>query len=108
MGTVVYKLLETRVFNAGAFQVARKAERNFFVSLTFFLLLGTGILYAFRAAEGTVRTFLWITMGVVYLLFLIRKGEILASVCNPLTTFLYLCALEILPTGLLIAACLLL
>lgn len=106
--TVVYLLLETRFYNAGAFQVARKAERNFFVCLTFILLAGTGILYAFKAAESTIRLFLWIAMGVVYLLFLVRKSEILASVCNPLTTFLYLCGLEFLPTGLLIAACLLL
>lgn len=106
--TVTYLLLETRFFNAGAFQVARKAERNFFVSLTFILLAGTGILYAFKAAEGTIRLFLWIATGAVYLVFLVRKSEILASVCNPLSTFLYLCGLEFLPTGLLIAACLLL
>jgi hypothetical protein len=65
-----------------------------------------GILYAFGAEEATIRRCLYIALAIVYAVFLWIKGEILNSFCNPLTTFLYLCALEILPTGLLIAACL--
>ena len=106
--TLIYLLLETRAAHLATFQVARKAERNFFISLTFILLAGVGILYAFQAAERTIRLFILVATGLVYLVFLFRKGQILGSVCAPLTTFLYLCALEFLPTGLLIAACLLL
>ena len=104
--SLIYLLLETRVTNAGTFQVARRAGRNFFIILTFVLLAVAGVCYCFGAPDGTVRKALYIAAGVVYMAFLLIKGEILNSVCNPLTTFLYLCALELIPAGILIAACL--
>ena len=104
--SLVYLLAETRATHLSAFQTARRAERNFFIILTFLLLAGASILYAFGAEEHSIQTTLFVIAGVVYAVFLLRKGEILASVCNPLTTFLYLCALELIPTGMLIAACL--
>ncbi len=102
--SLFYLAAEARVSHLQTFQTARKAERNYFVILTFFLLAATLILYAFRSAEATIRIVLFVTMGLVYLLFLWRKSQILASSCSPLSTFLYLCALEFLPLGMLVAA----
>lgn len=104
--TLLYFVLETRTPSPANFQVARRSERNFLIILTFVMLGVMGILYAFGAEELTIRRCLYIALAIVYAVFLWIKGEILNSFCNPLTTFLYLCALEILPTGLLIAACL--
>ncbi|MBR1575566.1 MAG: DUF4271 domain-containing protein [Bacteroidales bacterium] len=104
--SLVYMLLETRFVNPGTFQVARRSERNFFIILTFVLLATVGILYAFGSPDETARRVLYIVIGVVYTVFLVIKGEILGSVCNPLTTFLYLCGLELIPAGILITACL--
>lgn len=44
----------------------------------------------------------------VYILYIIRKGQILGSINGAVTTFLYLCGLELLPAGLLAAAAVLL
>ncbi len=104
--TLIYLILETRAANANVFQVARKSERNFFIILTFVLLAVVGVLYAFGAQEHTIQRSLILAAGIIYGVFLLIKAQILNSSCNPLTTFLYLCALEFLPTGLLIAACL--
>jgi len=61
-----------------------------------------GILYLVGADDLTVKTFLLIETGVTYLLYLLRRGQILSGSCNPLTTFLYLCGLELLPAALLV------
>ena len=102
--SLLYLAAEARASHLSTFQTARKAERNYFVILTVFLLAVAGILYAFRSAEETVRIVLYVTMGLVYLLFLVRKFQILGSSFSPLSTFLYLCALEFLPLGMLVAA----
>ena len=104
--SLIYLLMETRAVNPGTFQVARRAERNFFIILTFVLLAVAGICYCFGAPDSSVRRMLYIAIGVVYTVFLVIKGEILKSVCNPLATFLYLCGIELIPAGILIAACL--
>ena len=102
--SLLYLASEARASHLQTFQTARRAERNYFVILTVFLLAVAGILYAFRSAEETVRIVLYVTMGLVYLLFLVRKFQILGSSFSPLSTFLYLCALEFLPLGMLVAA----
>lgn len=102
--SLIYLAAESRASHLSTFQTARRAERNYFVILTFILFGVVGILYAFRAAEQTIRIVLFVTMGLVYALFLWRKAQILASSCSPLSTFLYLCALEFLPLGILVAA----
>ena len=104
--TLIYFAMSTRVSAQGAFTTARRAERNYFILLTFFLLLTAGVLYAFRVSEDSVRPVLYVVLGVMYGVCLWRKAQILHSSCAPLSTFLYLCALEILPTGMLIAAAL--
>ena len=103
---LIHLIVETRTFNLASFQTARKAERTYFILLTMILLATAGIFYAFGAEDSTIRTALIVASIVTYIVFLINKGEIFASFCNPLTTFLYLCALEFLPTGMLVAACL--
>ena len=102
--SLLYLAAEARASHLSTFQTARHAERNYFVILTFFLFAVVGVLYAFRAAEETIRIVLFVTMGLVYLVFLVRKFQILSSSFSPLSTFLYLCAIEFLPLGMLVAA----
>lgn len=104
--SLIYFAAQTRVSAVATFQTARRSERNYFILLTFFLLLTAGVLFAFRASETGIQGALFGVLGVIYALFIWRKAEILLSSCNPLSTFLYLCALEFLPTGMLVAACL--
>ena len=104
--TIPYLILEGRAARHSVFHTARKAERSFFIVLTFILLAGVGLMTMFGAEDQAIRSFvLWATI-IVYILFLFKKTQIVGSVCSPISTILYLCALEFLPAGLLIAACL--
>ena len=71
--------------------------------LLFFLLFASGAaLTALTGDQALVRKILlWLT-GISYGLFVIRKGQILRSACNPFVTILYLCGLELLPSAILV------
>ena len=65
----------------------------------------TGMLLSMFGMDAVIiRKLYWIELALFYGVFLIRKCQILSTFCNPFTTFLYLCALELLPTGLLAAS----
>ena len=53
--------------------------------------------------EHAKNAILWIS-ALTYLLHLVRKLQILSSSCSIFAGFLYLCALEILPTGVLVTS----
>ena len=67
-------------------------------------LVTVGILYVIGADDLMVKRFLLIETGMVYLLYLLRRTQILSTSCKPLTTFLYLCGLELLPAALLVGS----
>ena len=81
---LLHLIVETRTHNLASFQTARKAERSYFILLTLILLSTAGIFYAFGAEDSTIRTALIVACIVTYIVFLINKGEIFASFCNPL------------------------
>jgi hypothetical protein len=86
-----------RTYNTGGY-----AAHTFFVILTFILLTIAGVMTATGADKDVIKTaMLWISAGI-YLLFIVRKLEIFTSSCSIFTAFLYLCALEIIPTGTLV------
>lgn len=113
---VVYLLLRTFLnwqlemhnYRSKAFTAANRAFLNYVVIL-FFLLFFTGaVVKALGGDESLVkRVLLWI-IALTYLFFIIRRGQIFASTCNPFTTFLYLCSLELLPTAALVISAVLL
>lgn len=88
------------------FQTARKAAYSFFILCGFFALPTLGLMVLFGANELAVRNVLLIEMILVYLIYLYRKSQILSLSYGPLAVFLYLCGLELLPTGLLVASAL--
>ncbi|MBR2063982.1 MAG: DUF4271 domain-containing protein [Bacteroidales bacterium] len=90
---------------------AKTAERSsftFFIILSLILIL-TGWGLSFLKVDTTVirSAMLWIS-GIIYALSLLRKTQIFVSGCSFFTAFLYLCALEIFPTGALVASALIL
>ena len=92
--------------NASAYKTSSAASKTFFIILTFFLLATVGIFSLFDAGtEATRNAMIWIS-GAIYLVFIFRRVQIFASSYNFFAVFLYLCALEILPTGILIASAL--
>lgn len=86
------------------YKLAHRTAYTYFILLMILILVTAGILTLVGADDSIFRTFIAIEFLVVYVLFLARRAQILSLSCNPLTTFLYLCALEILPTLLFVSS----
>jgi len=84
------------------YQMAYRAGFTFFILLMMLALATVAVCYVLGLSDLTIKTFLLVEAGVVYLLYLFRRGQILSASCKSLTTFLYLCGLELLPTALLV------
>ena len=84
------------------YQMAYRAGYTFFIFLMMLALVTVGVLYLIGVPDKTVKTFLLVETGIIFLFNLLRRGQILSLSCNPLTTFLYLCGLELLPAALLV------
>ena len=86
------------------YKTAGKAARTFFCLLTL-ILLAVGWISSFAGMpEDSIKSaMLWIS-AIIYLIFILRKMQILAASASFFTAFLYLCALEIIPTGAIIAS----
>ena len=86
------------------YTAATDSVRTYFIILTLLLVTTGGLLSFFEVPASHIRTAMFWLSGSIYALFLLRKTQIFLSSCNLFVSFLYLCALEILPTGVLIAS----
>ena len=90
--------------NVQMYRCACRSSYTFFILLTILLMSLWGILSVLDVSYTTARdAMLWLS-GAIYLIFLLRKTQIFASSYSLFTAFLYLCALEILPVGALVAS----
>jgi hypothetical protein len=97
-------ILRPKVMNNKTYTTACRAGRTFFSLLTLTLLAMAGIMSFVDTPLETVRhAMLWVSASI-YLIFLLRKTQILTSSASFFAAFLYLCALELIPTGALIAS----
>lgn len=85
-----------------AFQAANGAFYNYSILLFFLVFFLGAVTNAVTGSMDTTRNVLTWAIAVSYALYVIRKGQIFASACNPFVTFLYLCGLELLPTAILV------
>lgn len=100
---LIYAILKPR--RGGDFyRLARRTSYTYFIMLMVLVMLTVGVLALFGCSDGVVRQVLYLEIILLYLSFLVRRTQILALSCNPLRTFLYLCALEILPTAALVVS----
>ena len=76
---------------------------TFFILGMSLLLPSFGILFVCGASPEAIRLIIIVEIILVYSVFLIRRAQILLQSFATLTTFLYLCGLELLPTGILVA-----
>lgn len=90
------------------FRTAYTSFFNYWVLAGLLIVLTAGVIGFTGISDEVGRTILLYELAVMYLIAIFRKSQILLSYCGPLTTFLYLCALEFIPTGALIAGCILL
>lgn len=82
----------------------RKGPWSHFILMTILMLATVGLLGVCGVPDSVLRPVLYCEMLLSYLLSLLRTGQILAGSFSVLTTILYLCALEFLPTAVM-AAC---
>ena len=93
-------LLKPKNRRPDAYIASRRSAYTSFIAAMLLMLTTLGILVLFRTPESAIRIVLIVEMILSYILLLVRRSEILLSFCNPFSLFLYLCALEFLPTGL--------
>ena len=86
------------------YRTAGRASFTFFIILTFTLLAMGGVMSFIDIEESTIRSAMLCVSALIYGLFLLRKLQIFISGCSFFAGFLYLCALEILPTGILVVS----
>ena len=83
---------------------ADKASFSFFITGTLILLATGGIFSLLDISDAEIRTaMLWIS-AVIYLVLVVRKIQIFSTSCSVFAGFLYLCALEMIPTGILVVS----
>ena len=99
--TFMSKIMQPRKMNPKIYKAAGSASFTFFIILTL-ILIGVGAVMSFMNLEPgiTKNAMLWIS-GAIYMLFLLRKFQIFLSGSSFFAAFLYLCALEFFPTGIL-------
>ncbi len=85
------------------YQLSYRSGFTYFILLMLLVLVSAGILWLFNVNDLFMRNFIIAEAAAVYLIFLVRRAQILSLSCSVLTTFLYLCALELLPAGLWIS-----
>jgi len=104
----VSKMVHPHKMNPKTCKAGGKAAFTFFIILTLLLLMIGGIMNFIDTDPAIIRNaMLCVSIGI-YALFLLRKLQIFVSGCSFFTAFLYLCALEFFPTGVLVASALIL
>lgn len=104
----VFKLFRPQRMPKKTYETAGKAAHTFFAILTLILLVTAGISEVAGIGKDAAKgAMLWIS-AVTYMLFIIRKLQIFNSSCSVFTGFLYLCALEFIPTGSLVVSAIIL
>ena len=97
-------LVHPRRMQQKALAATEKSANTYFIFLTLVLLAVGGLSSFLDMSLHAIRlTSLWLS-ALIYGLYLVRKVQIFASSCSLFAAFLYLCALEILPTGILVVS----
>lgn len=76
---------------------------NYWILAGFLMVITIAVSSAAGLGDGLISKLLLWEGAVLYAVAFVRKAQILRSFCGPFATFLYLCGLEILPTGALVA-----
>lgn len=74
---------------------------NYFLAFLPLMLATLALLWAFKTPDSFLRWALWLETAAFLGLALLRESQILAGKYSPLQTFLYLCALELIPLACL-------
>ena len=96
--------MRPRRIGANLWHAATTTEYTFFIPLVLLLLIVGSAMTIAHVSPSSIKVAMFCISGALYLLLLLRKLQIFSANCNLFSAFLYLCALEILPTGVLITS----
>lgn len=94
--------LELQNYSSNTFTAANNSFYNFTIILFLTLFVSMMLLKPFQIGDDALRVVLTVIFFISYAFYIYRRGQIFASACGPLPTFLYLCTLEIIPTGMMV------
>ena len=98
------RIMKPKTVNSKTYATACKTDRTFFSLLTLILLAMGGIMSIFSTpADVVTSAMLWVS-AAIYLIYIRRKTQILTSSASFFASFLYLCALDLIPTGAVVAS----
>ena len=100
----LYAFIRRGKMSSEEYSALRHTLFNHFIIMVPLMLLAVGIMTLANVPDSTVRTVLLVMCLILWLGSFLRSGQILASRCTGFSTILYLCALEILPVGIMIFA----
>ena len=81
---------------------------TFSIPTCVFMLFTTVILGVFRTPDGGIRLVLMLELGLGWMISFVKTGQLIGSHYSGFTTFLYLCALEIIPAAAVVVSALVL
>ena len=103
-----YFLAKPRKASQAMYRTSASASHTFFIILTLTLFFVGGIMALLKTDPIVTRTaIIWLS-AIIYGIYIFRKTQIFTSSCSIFRGFLYLCGLEIFPTGVLVASALIL
>ena len=98
------RIMKPKAVNSKTYATACKTDRTFFSLLTLILLAMGGIMSIFSTpADVVTSAMLWVS-AAIYLIYIRRKTQILTSSASFFASFLYHCALDLIPTGAVVAS----
>ena len=102
------RIMRPKKMNPKTYKAAICCAYTFFIILTLTLFFVGGIMALLKTDPIVTRTaIIWLS-AIIYGIYIFRKTQIFTSSCSIFRGFLYLCGLEIFPTGVLVAAALIL
>ena len=102
------RIMRPKKMNPKTYKAAICCAYTFFIILTLTLFFVGGIMALLKADPIVTRTaIIWLS-AIIYGIYIFRKTQIFTSSCSIFRGFLYLCGLEIFPTGVLVASALIL
>lgn len=101
--TLCYAFFRPRRLSGESFAALRHNLYNYFLLLVPLMLTTVGLLSVLQVPEAVLRSVLYAEIAAVWGFGLVRSGQILSAHGTGLSTFLYLCGLELLPAALLAA-----
>lgn len=96
--------LSPRSFSIEQYRLANRSIFNFMIFWAAVIVFTVFVRMIFNINLMIIKNLILIQIGFFYFIFLIRKTQIMIKACGHIAAFLYLCSLELLPAGLLIAS----